>query len=130
MRDQKNIYIIIVIQEDKKWVEVYRQSINDYEDFDIVSTYPDDNKSKVYVIANNGEDKTGLWLYDFENKSIYQRYILIMLKTLMDLYIITIKQNILMNLLVVTTFKDRFKRIFINNDLTLEVEAAYYQLEK
>ena len=112
------------------WVEVYRQSINDYEDFDIVSTYIDDNKSKVYVIANNGEDKTGLWLYDLKNKKYISKIYSDNVKDLNGPLYHYNQAKYPDEFIGVTTFKDRFKRIFLNNDLTLEVEALYYQLEQ
>ena len=112
------------------WVEVYRQSINDYEDFDIVSTYVDDNKSKVYVIANNGEDKTGLWLYDLKNKKYISKIYSDNVKDLNGPLYHYNQAKYPDEFIGVTTFKDRFKRIFLNNDLTFEVEALYYQLEE
>jgi dipeptidyl aminopeptidase/acylaminoacyl peptidase len=112
------------------WVEVYRQSIDDYEDFDIVSTYIDDNKSKVYVIANNGEDKTGLWLYDLKNKKYISKIYSDNLKDLNGPLYHYNQAKYPDEFIGVTTFKDRLKRIFLNSDLTLEVEALYYQLEQ
>ena len=52
---------------DKKWKEIYFQDENDFEDFQPVGLIKND-PSRLYVIANNGNDKTGLWIYNVDSK--------------------------------------------------------------
>ena len=116
--------------ESSNWKEIYRKSINDYEDFDIVSKYIDDNKSQVYVIANNGEDKSGLWIYDLKTKSYIKKVFADSIKDLNGpLYHYNTAKYPRM-FVGVSTFKDRYKRVFLNNETTLEIEALYYQLDQ
>ena len=130
--DNRNNEYIYYIREpgSSSWVEVYRQSIDDYESFEIVSKYIDDKKSKVYVIANNGEDKTSLWIYDLKNKQFISKIYSDKVKDLNGPLYHYNRSKYPDEFIGVSTFKDKFKRIFLNNDLTLQVEALYYQLEQ
>ncbi len=49
------------------WKEVFRQSENSFERFGIAG-YLEDDTSRVYVIANNGRDKAGLWIFNVDSK--------------------------------------------------------------
>jgi len=49
------------------WVEIYRQSENSFERFNIAGYVPGDS-SRVFVIANNGRDKAGLWKFNVDSK--------------------------------------------------------------
>ena len=56
------------------WEEFFRKSINDYDDFRIVSEYIDEDESEIYVIANNGNDKSGLWIYNLKEENTYKKF--------------------------------------------------------
>lgn len=112
------------------WEEFYRKSRNDYDDFEVVSDYVDDAKTSVYVISNNGEDKSGLWLYDLANKKYVKKIYSDKIKDLYGPLYHYNRAKYPRKFIGVSTYKDRFKRIFLNNELTLEVEALYYQLEQ
>lgn len=58
------------------WTEFYRQSEDSFEEF-TVAELDDAKEDHVLVYANNGDDKSGLWSYDVNNKRfaelIYRR---------------------------------------------------------
>lgn len=60
----------------KNWQEMYRKSEDSFETFDVVAL-DKEVPNHVLVIANNGNDKVGLWSYDALNKKfgelIYRR---------------------------------------------------------
>lgn len=49
------------------WKEVYRLNENSFERFGIAG-YLKDDTSRIYVIANNGRDKAGLWIFNVDSK--------------------------------------------------------------
>ena len=53
------------------WTEIYRQSENSFESFGIAGYIEGDN-SRVYVVANNGRDKAGLWKFNVDSKQFEQ----------------------------------------------------------
>lgn len=59
-----------------KWREIYRQSEDSFENFE-VRGFDWKSPSIFFVMANNGDDKIGLWEFDVETKSfgeiIYRR---------------------------------------------------------
>ena len=112
------------------WEEFFRKSINDYDDFRIVSEYIDEDESEIYVIANNGNDKSGLWIYNLKEGKYVKEIFTDSIKDLNGPLYHYNRAKYPRQFIGVTTFKDRLKRIFLNNDLTLEVEALYYQLEQ
>ena len=60
---------------DRSWRKVYEQSEDTFETF-FISGMTDD-PSKVYVVAHNGDDKRGLWIYNVDDQSfeelVYRR---------------------------------------------------------
>lgn len=57
---------------ESKWEEYYRQSVNDWETFQYAG-FVEGNDDQIYVIANNGQDKTALWRYNLSTKSFGQK---------------------------------------------------------
>ena len=47
------------------WREILRHSEDSFESFGVAG-FDVDDRNKLYVIANRGDDKTGLWLYDVD----------------------------------------------------------------
>lgn len=62
--------------EDSNWEEIYRQSENSFENF-VIEGFDESNRNILFVRANNGNDKQGLWEFNVESKSfgalIYRR---------------------------------------------------------
>ena len=60
---------------DGSWTKVYEQSEDSFETF-FIAGYTED-PSRVYVVAHNGDDKAGLWLYNVDDKAfeelVYRR---------------------------------------------------------
>lgn len=58
------------------WEEIYRQSEDSFETFD-VEGFDVENRDIIFVRANNGDDKAGLWEFNVETKQfgslIYRR---------------------------------------------------------
>lgn len=50
------------------WTEYYRQSKDSFESFQYAGLV-EGNPDQIYVIANNGHDKEGLWKYNLKSKS-------------------------------------------------------------
>ncbi|NVK10659.1 MAG: S9 family peptidase [Gammaproteobacteria bacterium] len=63
-------------RQDDEWVEVYRQSQDDFERFS-VTMFDAANPDIWFVLANNGHDKVGLWEFNVQTKTfgelIYRR---------------------------------------------------------
>ncbi len=57
----------------KKWREIYRQHEDDFDFFGVVG-FDVDDRNKLYVIANNGHDKAGLWLLDADTGDMELQY--------------------------------------------------------
>lgn len=109
------------------WVEYHRMHEDSFEDFRVLRT----NKFKddIYVIANNGEDKSSLWKYNIKNKKFVSK---IFGLNDSDIYgpLYHFNQGSHPNTLIgITSYTDKLKRIYLNGNLSLEVEALYYQLE-
>ena len=52
----------------KKWIEIYRLSEDSYEKFDVQGQDPK-NPNMLFVVAQNGRDKAGLWEFDINKKA-------------------------------------------------------------
>ena len=110
------------------WTEYHRMHEDSFETFSVVNT--NNMKGEIYVIANNGEDKESLWKYDIENKKFTSK---IYGSNESDLFGALYHYNSSKHpreLIGVTTFTDKFKRLYLGGDLSLEVEELYYQLEQ
>ena len=61
---------------DSEWKEYHRQHEDSFETFNYGGLVEGDD-SRIYVIANNGNDKTGLWKYNLKTKAfenlVYRR---------------------------------------------------------
>jgi len=116
------------------WLEYFRLHEDSYEDFNLLAPVTDDNlewdERSIYVIAQNGRDKAGLWIYDIVDKKFTQ---LVYEHPRVDIrngvyhYDSVERENKLVGF---STFEDRFKRYYFEGDISLEVEALYYQLEQ
>ncbi|PHQ67871.1 MAG: S9 family peptidase [Robiginitomaculum sp.] len=60
----------------KSWKEIYTQSEDDFENFGVAG-YVKDDPSRIYVVAHNGNDKRGLWIFNVDTKTfeelVYRR---------------------------------------------------------
>ena len=57
------------------WTPVHRQHEDDFEYFGVIG-FDVDDRDKLYVVANNGQDKVGLWLFDVDTgdmSPVYRR---------------------------------------------------------
>jgi dipeptidyl aminopeptidase/acylaminoacyl peptidase len=106
------------------WSEVWRQHEDDFELFSMVEV--DNSKpDHILVIANNGNDKTGLWSFDTNSKTLDE---LIYRRSDVDVYGVRYHSNEWQqpdNVIGVTYVKDRLHTEYFD-----EVEGAVYkQLE-
>lgn len=117
-----------------RWVEYFRIHEDSYEDFRLLAPVTDDelewDEKSVYVIAQNGRDKAGVWTYDIDDKKFVK---LIFEDSRVDVsggvyhYDSVERENKLVGF---STFEDKLKRYYFQGDISLEVEALYYQLEQ
>lgn len=59
----------IRLPDSKEWIEIHRQHRDNFETFSVVG-YDHKKPWLVFVIANNGNDKAGLWEYDVKQKKL------------------------------------------------------------
>ena len=114
-------------QGTSSWLEYHRMNEDSFESFRILRT--NNLKDEIYVIANNGEDKTALWKYNLKQKRFIKK---IFGFDDADLYGPLYHYNSSKHpdaLIGISKYTDKFRRIYLNGDLSLEVEALYYQLE-
>ena len=114
---------------DKKWSNFYSVSENIMENFYPVS-FPKKDSSEIYVIANNGEDKEGLWIYDLVQQKFVKK---IYSDPDADLsgtfgHYNSYKHPELM--LGISTSKAKPERLYFSGDLSLEQEAVDYQISQ
>lgn len=109
------------------WVEYHRMHEDSFEVFNVMRTnsFEDD----IYVIANNGEDKTALWKYNVEQKTFVKKIFALKDSDLYGPLYHFNRSKYPDSLIGITSFTDKFRRIYLKGDLSLEVEALYYQLE-
>ncbi|WP_371396904.1 alpha/beta hydrolase family protein [Fretibacter rubidus] len=71
--------------EDKDWKEYFRQHEDDFDLFQYGGLVEGDD-SRIYVLANNGHDKVGLWKFNLQTKSfenlVYRRNDVDLVRTL------------------------------------------------
>lgn len=62
--------------DSSEWREIYRQSEDTFDEF-VIEGFDEQNRDVLFVRANNGHDKQGLWEFDARSKSfgevIYRR---------------------------------------------------------
>jgi dipeptidyl aminopeptidase/acylaminoacyl peptidase len=109
------------------WVEYHRMHEDSFEDFRVLRTnsFEDD----IYVIAQNGEDKSSLWKYNPKQKRFVKKIFGFKEADLNGPLYHYNRSKYPDSLIGVTKYTDKYRRIYFSGDLSLEVEALYYQLE-
>lgn len=110
------------------WTEYHRMHEDSFETFNVVNT--NNMEGDIYVIANNGEDKESLWKYNLEKKKFTSKVYGSNESDLFGALYHFNTNKYPRELIGVSTYTDRFKRLYLGGDLSLDVEALYYQLEQ
>ena len=110
----------------KQWTEYYRQSFDTYETFYPLGPVLNDkfewDEESLYVVANNGRDKEGLWTYNINT----QKYG----KLIYEDDVVDIAGGIYYESPNQEDSKLVGFRTFSDRERSLEVESLYYQLEQ
>lgn len=114
-------------QGTSSWLEYHRMSEDSFETFRVLRT--EKFKDEIYVIANNGEDKTSLWKYNIIQKRFVKKIFGFDDADLNGPLYHYNRSKHPDALIGISKYTDIYRRIYLNGDLSLEVEALYYQLE-
>ena len=114
-------------QGTSSWLEYHRVSVDSFETFRVLRT--NNLKDEIYVIANNGEDKTSLWKYNIIQKKFIKKIFGFDDADLNGPLYHYNRSKHPDALIGIAKYTDKYRRIYLNGDLSLEVEALYYQLE-
>ena len=113
---------------ENSWTEIFNLSEESFEQFNIVG-FNEDNPAQIYVIAHNGGDKLGLWLFNTDSKSFEK---LIYKNPTNDVYGIRRHSNPWTHpdTLTGTVYGgDKLHVKYFENETALIEEATYAQLE-
>ena len=119
--------------EGKRWIEYYRINEDSFESFRVLGAELNEDGewlNVVYVAAQNGRDKEGVWRYDLKKREYLE---LIFEHPKVDVYGVVNSydsENMTQNMVGVSTFSNRYKRYYFDVEGAAELEAFYNQLEQ
>ena len=113
---------------DRSWKEYFSVSEDSLESFRVVS-YPTED-SEVYVIANNGEDKEGLWKYNIAQKKFVKKVYSDPEADISGVFGHYNSFKYPEATLGIRTSKAKPEKLYFGGDLSLEQEAVDYQISQ
>jgi len=111
---------------DKEWKEFYALSENDFAEFSPLSFA--DSNSEIYVSANNGNDKAGIWKFNLETKKFVKKIYEDKDADVSGVFGYFNEYQYPDEILGIGLSKAKPERLYFNNQLALQQEAVDYQL--
>jgi len=114
---------------DRSWKEYFTESEDSIESFRPASYTKKDNP-EIYVIANNGEDKAGLWKYNVVKKEFVKKVYSDSEADITGVFGHYNSYKYPQVTLGIGTSKAKPERLYFSGDLSLEQEAVDYQISQ
>ena len=117
----------------KRWIEYYRINEDSFESFSVLGAELNEDGewlNVVFVRAQNGRDKAGLWTYDLKKQEFGE---LVFEHPKVDLYggVYSYDPEKMRTIFVgASTFSNKYKRYYFNVEGAAELETFYNQLEQ